>query len=111
VEGKPGVKVKPESIRETLDALANLKAERYMVDKGVDLKLFGLEPPQVILDIQTKSGKRALQIGRQEGGSKRFYARVPDSEASPVFLIGEADSAKVVRALPAFTQPTASASH
>jgi hypothetical protein len=105
LEGKPGVKIKAEAVRETLDALAGLKAERYVVDKGADLKLFGLEPPQLSLSIQTKSGKRVLQVGRQEGGSKRYYARVPDTDVSAVFLISETDSARIVRSLAAFTTP------
>jgi hypothetical protein len=104
VEGKPGLKVRTDAIRETLDALASLKAESYVLDKANDLKLFGLEPPQLAIEIQTKSGKRMLHIGRQSEGTKRYYARVPDNEVSPVFLLGEADGGKIVRQLSGFTR-------
>jgi len=109
VVGKPDVKVKAEVIREALDALAGLKAERYAVDKTGDLKLYGLEPPQLSLEIQTRSGKRVLQIGRPEGESKRYYARVPEGDSSAVFVISEADANRIVKLLAGFTQDTTKA--
>jgi Domain of unknown function (DUF4340) len=104
VAGKADVKVSPDAIRETLDALAGLKAARYVVDQGADLKLYGLDPPQLALEIQTTSGKRMLHIGRPEGESKRYYARVAEEKRSDVFVISEADAARIVRTLQGFTQ-------
>ncbi len=106
VAGVSGSKVKPDVIRDVLDALAGLKAARYVVDKvdnKADLKLYGLEPPQLVLEIQTTTGKRVLHIGRPEGESKRYYARVPDNDHSPVFVIAEADAHRIVRALKDFS--------
>jgi hypothetical protein len=105
VSGKAGAKVKPDIIREVLDALAGLKTSRYVLDKGADFKLFGLEPPQCVLEIQTSSGKRILHVGRPEGESKRIYARVPEGDKSDaVFIISETDAGRIVRPLAAFAQ-------
>jgi hypothetical protein len=104
VPGKPGATVNADTVRETLVALADLKAERYVTDKAADLALYGLKPPQLDLEIQTPSGKRQLHIGRMEDGSKRYYARVPSDTGSEVFLISEADAEKIVRDLRAFGQ-------
>jgi hypothetical protein len=102
VAGKPDAMVKTEAVTETLDALARLKVERYVVDKEADLKLYGLEPPVLVVEIQTPSGKRLLHIGRAEGESKRRYARAPEANRSDVFTIAEADAGKIVRELGAF---------
>jgi hypothetical protein len=106
VAGKPDVKVNAAAVNETLATLAGLKAERYVADTGADLKLYGLEPGQAQLVVVAAgpNGREALEIGRPEGGSKRVYARLPDPKRSDVFVIGEADTAKIVRDLAAFTQ-------
>jgi hypothetical protein len=106
VAGKTGVKVRPDAIRDVLDGLAGLKAERYVVDKEAEGKLYGLEPPQLKLEIDTRSGKRTLLIGRPEGQSKRYYARAPEGDNSAVFVIGEADAKRIVRSLAELTQPS-----
>jgi hypothetical protein len=46
---------------------------------------------------------QTLYLGRFEGDSKRAYARVLDSARTDVFVLSEADSAKLVRDLAAFT--------
>jgi Domain of unknown function (DUF4340) len=110
LSGQPSLKVKPEVIRQTLDALAGLRAERYLEDRAADLKLYGLEPPQLVLQIQTTSGSRVLHLGRHEGESDRYYATVPASAAglaggqpgkadgaTAVFVIGETDATRIVR--------------
>ena len=102
VAGKPESKVKAEAVKDTLDALAGLKAARYVQDASADRKLYGLEPPQLTLEIQTPAGKRILQIGRPEGESRRFYARVAENEQSPVFVLSEADAERIVRPRMAF---------
>jgi hypothetical protein len=104
VQGKSTLQIKTEAVTETLDALARLKVERYVVDKDADWKLYGLEPPQLILEIQTPAEKKVLHLGRTEGGSKRYYARIPEPNRSDVFLISEADAAHIVRQLSAFTK-------
>jgi hypothetical protein len=104
VAGKQDVKINTSAVNETLAALADLKVERYVVDKGADLTLYGLDKPHLVLEVQTPSGKRVLHIGRAEGESKRYYARVPDKSNGEVFVLSEADSAKIVRDLASFTQ-------
>jgi hypothetical protein len=103
--GKPDVKINQSAVNNALAALAGLKVERTVVDKDPDLKLFGLEPPQLVLEVQTRTGgKRVLAIGRSEGESKRSYAQVVGGNRGDVFIISEADGAKIVRDLAAFTQ-------
>jgi len=104
VAGKPGSPVNVRAVNDTLDALARLRVERYVLDKGADPKLYGLDPPEVVIDVQTRDGKRTVQIGRTEGESKRYYARVPAKDRSDVFVISEADGARIVRDLSAFTE-------
>jgi hypothetical protein len=106
VAGKASAQVNAAAVSDTLAALAGLKPERYVVDKGADLKLYGLEPPEVVIEAIAPSGRRVLHIGRAEGDSKRFYARVTEKDRTDVFVISEADAAKLVRPLAAFTQTT-----
>lgn len=101
---KPGMKVNASAVSETLDALSRLRIERYVVDKGADLKLYGLEPPYLSLEVQLPSGKKTLQLGRTEGDSQRRYARLADDANYAVFLIAEADASRLVRDLPAFEE-------
>jgi hypothetical protein len=92
--GKPGLAVKEDLVRDILDTLGKLKAERYVLDKGADLKLFGLQPPAIILEAQLPTDKRTLHIGRLEGDSRRYYANLPGSDA--VFVIAEKDAQVLV---------------
>jgi hypothetical protein len=103
VAGKPDVKINTRAVNEMLTALADLKVERYVVDKGADLALYGLDKPHLILEAQTPTGKRVLHVGRAEGESKRYYAQAPDKSNGEVFVLSEADAAKIVRDLAAFT--------
>jgi hypothetical protein len=95
-------KVKAETVRETLDVLARLKVERWVIDKDADLKEFGLDPPFLSLEIDTGTGKRTLKLGRQEGGSGRYYATVVGENSGAVFLLGERDGQAIARPLQAF---------
>jgi hypothetical protein len=104
VAGKPGTKINTAAVNDALAALAGLKPERYVVDKGADMKLYGLEPPEFIIQAEGPSGSRVLHVGRAEGDSKRHYARVTGKDRSDVFIISEADSSKLVRKLADFTQ-------
>jgi hypothetical protein len=100
--GKSDVKINPKAVSDTLDALAGLQAERFIVDQGADLQLYGLMPPVLNVEVQTSTGKQVLHIGRPEGESKRHYATVPGTEG--VFVISEADSQRILRDLRGFTE-------
>jgi hypothetical protein len=104
IAGKPGTKVNTAAVNDALAALAGLKPERYVEDRGADMKLYGLEPPEIIIQAEAPSGSRVLHIGRAEGDSKRHYARVAGKDRSDVFVISEADSGKLVKKLADFTQ-------
>jgi hypothetical protein len=104
VPGKPDLKINTDTVNETLGTLAGLKLARYAVDKGADLKLFGLDHPELVLEVSTRTGKRTLEIGALEGGSRRRYARVPAKDRSDVFLLEEADLARILRDPVAFTK-------
>jgi hypothetical protein len=104
VTGKPDVKINSRAVNDALAALAGLKIDHYVVDKGADLALYGLDKPQLILEVQTPTGKRVLHFGRPEGESKRHYALNPEKNKDAVFVLSEADCAKIVRDLAGFTQ-------
>lgn len=92
--------IDPAKVSEFLDALAGLKAERYVVDKDADLRLYGLAPPQRVIVLTQRGGVvKALHLGREEGGSggKRVYARVDEPGRTEVFVLGEADTEKLTR--------------
>jgi hypothetical protein len=95
VADKPKDELSKEAVNETLSTLAGLKLERYAIDKGGDLKLFGLEKPALVLQITTGTGQRALQLGNNVGESKARYARLPDAEG--VFVLDEATTTKLFR--------------
>ena len=103
--GKPDAKINAATVEDTLAALAGLKLSRYAVDKGANLALFGLDKPELILEVATRSGKQVLHIGNVEGGSKGRYARIPDPDRSDVFVLDEATCARLLRDLPAFGKP------
>jgi hypothetical protein len=102
VSGKSEVKVDAKAVSDTLDALAGLKVERYVADQGADLALYGLKTPNLAVEIETLSGKHVLHIGRPEGETKRYYARVPEAKDNAVFVISEDAAARIVRGLSAF---------
>lgn len=96
---KPTEPIDTAKVSEFLDALAGLKAERYVADKDADRKLYGLEPPQRVIVLTQKGEAKTLHLGRPEGGSggKRVYARVDDKGRTDVFILSEADTAKLTR--------------
>jgi hypothetical protein len=102
VVGKPDAKILVSTVEDTLAALAGLKLSRYVVDKGANLALFGLDKPDLILEVATRSGKRVLHIGNVEGDSKGRYARVPDGERGDVFVLDEETCARLMRNVAAF---------
>ncbi len=106
--GKPEFPVNSRTVSDTLAAISGLKVERYVADKDADQQLYGLDKPDLVLDIQTPTGKKTLAVGRQEGGSKRHYAQVPEKKGE-VFVISEADAGRIVRDLGAFKETGAKA--
>jgi len=108
VLGKPEVKLNTATVNDTLAALAGLKLVRYVADKGADLKLYALNPPEVTLDVLTRSGKRTLLIGGPVGESKQRYAHLADSDRGDVFILSEADCARILRDAAALGKPPTS---
>jgi len=98
LDGKPA---NAEAVNEMLGALANLKAEHYARDKDAPLDVYGLGKPKRTITAQAAMGvKQTLNLGNAEGGSKRMYAAIPGNTA--VFVLSEADSAKLTRDAKAF---------
>jgi uncharacterized protein DUF4340 len=87
-----------------LAAVGGLKVDHYVADKGADLALYGLDKPQLVLEVLTPTGKRTLHVGRPEGESKRFYALNPEKSKDAVFVLSEVDCVKIVHDLAGFTQ-------
>ncbi|MBI3409911.1 MAG: DUF4340 domain-containing protein [Planctomycetes bacterium] len=90
-----GAIVDSKKVSDTLDAIADLRALRYVADHKADLKLYGLEPPVWTVELQMPTGKRTLYLGRAEGDSKRLYATVPGSDA--VFVVDDAAASRMLR--------------
>lgn len=105
VAGKPDAKLNAATVSDTLSALRDLKLERYVKDDAAQLKLYQLEPPELVLEVTTPTGKHVLHVGGLEGGSKRRYARLPESKFKDVFLLDEAASTKLGRTLGALAKP------
>jgi hypothetical protein len=97
--GATNAPIDPAKVSEFLDALAGLKAERYVADRNADLKLYGLAPPERTIVLTTKSGAKTLHLGRAEGGAagNGVYARVDEPGRTDVFLLSKADTAKLLR--------------
>lgn len=104
VVGKADAKVNVKLLSDTLAALRDLKLERYVADDKAELKLYGLDPAALTLEVTTGEGKRTLLLGGLEGGTKRRYARVPGGKAADVFVLDEATSTKLFRDLASLTQ-------
>jgi hypothetical protein len=103
VAGKPDLKLKQDAVTDMVAALANLKVERYVVDKDAALELYGLAKPKRTILARTSSGMtQELHLGNREGGGNRVYAAVPGK--TEVFVLSEADTAKLDRDVKSFTQ-------
>jgi hypothetical protein len=97
---KPGDVVDPRAATELVAALAALKAERFAADKDADEKLFGLADPEFVITVTSRDGmKKVLHIGGAVGGvdGKQVYAKVADATRTDVFVLGEADTARLTR--------------
>jgi hypothetical protein len=104
VVGKPDARVNAAAVTDALSVLRDLKLERYVVDKGAQLKLYGLDPTELVLEVTTPTGTHTLDIGGLEGASKRRYARLPVKGQTDVFVLDVVTSSKLVRPLAAFIQ-------
>ncbi|MGE3807878.1 MAG: DUF4340 domain-containing protein, partial [Gemmataceae bacterium] len=97
---QPDAMIDAGKINTLLDALARLKIERFIADKDADPKLYGLDPPELVLEVAVgQKDRRVLHIGRREGDSQRYYARLPDDKSGAVFLLSEEDAKKIVHDL------------
>ena len=97
--------INQDSVKELLDGLAGLKAFRFAADKTSDFKLFGLDPAQRTIDLQTPTGSRKILIGRPEGESTRRYARIPEGETGQaVIVLSEPDARKLTKPAGAYLE-------
>ena len=97
---KPADLIDPRAVTELVATLAGLKAERYAVDKDAEVKLFGLEEPEVVITVTQRDGmKRVLELGGAVGGveGKQVYAKVAAPDRTDVFVLSEADTARLTR--------------
>lgn len=105
VVGKPDAKIDASAVSDALAVLRDLKLERYVKDDKAQLKLYELDPPELVLEVTTPTGKTTLHVGGLMGKTKQRYARLPGSKAADVFLLDEASSTKLVRTLAALMKP------
>jgi hypothetical protein len=89
---KPGERLDKELVDNLLFTVANLKVDRFFVDKGVtDLKPYGLDKPRT-LTVTTEGGKKhTLLLGGVFEG-KKLYAKLDDPARTDVFLLSENDT-------------------
>lgn len=100
VPGRPEQAVNAAAIDDLAATMANLRVERFVVDKDPDLRAFGLLNPARTIVIRARGGNPlTLYLGGYEPGSKRLYARVFDNARTDVFTLSETDSAKLLRDL------------
>lgn len=102
VAAKPDAKIDSAKVSDALSVLRELKLQRYVKDDGAQLKLFGLDPAELVLEVTTPTGKKTLLLGGLEGGSTRRYARLPGTKLADVFVLDEATSTKLFRKLADF---------
>lgn len=100
----PKDRISTAAVNDFLGALAGLTARRYVVDVNADPKLYGLDKPQRVIVLNQRnpgggSQTRTLRIGGFEGGSdnRRVYASVDEPGRSDVFVISEADTARILK--------------
>jgi hypothetical protein len=87
---KPTEKLNKQAINEMVLVLGQLRVERFVVDKGADLKKFGLDKPRT-LTVTTEEGKKTLLLGNLADG-KRLYGKLDDPARTDVFEFSEFDT-------------------
>jgi hypothetical protein len=63
-----------EAVAGVLSTLSGLNADRIVEEKASDRKQYGLDPPQVELDITVKDGTRQLLLGDDTPAGENVYA-------------------------------------
>lgn len=97
----PKAPIKSAVVFDTVAALTGLKAERYVADKDAKLGEFGLDKPKRVLVLTLRGGeKKVLHLGKAVG--KQVYAKVEDAGRTDVFVLSEADSARLTKDRKAF---------
>jgi hypothetical protein len=97
---RPKDPIDVRAVNELLGTLAGLRVERYAIDREADPKLFGLDEPEGTITVTQRDGsKRVLHLGGAVGGTdgKQVYARVADPARTDVFVLSEADTARLTR--------------
>ncbi len=97
---KPGDKFDAAKVSELAATFAGLKAERYVADAKAELAAYGLDKPAFVIAVVGKGGvTKSLAVGGPEGtsGGKQRYAKVNDPARPEVFVLSEADTAKLTR--------------
>jgi hypothetical protein len=94
----PVERVNNEFVTEFLDAIAGLKAERFVEHAPTDSgKIYGLDPVRKTITVKTQNGQsRTLRLGRLDD-SKRAYARADTMGKPPIVLLAEPDTARLNR--------------
>ena len=93
----PAVQVDNKRVEETLQALANLKAERFIAEKATDLQPFGLKEPMLILEIQTPKRKLELHFSKPDAITGKYRARVGGTAVPDVFSLSFLDALPIVK--------------
>ena len=103
VEADPASKPDPNTVKETLAALSNLRVTRYVTDKGGKLADYGLDKPYFSLEI----GNSRLLIGKpvSDSSKDRFATLAVEGFDTGVFVIDERAIDLLARPLTRFTQP------
>lgn len=101
VEADPAAKPDPNTVKETLTALSNLRVVRYVTDKGGKPADYGLDKPFFALEV----GTSRLLIGKPVSEtSKDRYAALEGLDGG-VFVIDERSVDLLARPVARFAQP------
>ncbi len=101
VEAEPAAKPDPNTVKETLTALSNLRLVRFVTDKGGKPADYGLDKPFFALEL----GANRLLLGKPvSDASKDRYATMEGVDAG-VFVIDERSVELLARPLARFALP------
>lgn len=83
-------KADPMKVRDVLTATNDLKIDEFETDHPSSLKIYGLAPPQAVLEVGSSQAgvkDQVLDIGRQKLKTSEFFARLKGQDT--VFLISQ----------------------
>jgi hypothetical protein len=106
LSGEPSFPTDAAKIEETLGALRDLRAARYVRYGGADLRSYGLDKPAVIVEAEQEDGPVVrLSVSSQgpAGSAERFA--VVSSAAGRVFVIAAEDAGKFQRRMQDYQRP------